>query len=515
MAHLLVVDDEKDVIYSFKRLFARDNYQISAVDNGADALQVVEATPPDLILMDVRMPGMDGLETLKRMKRLAPTVPIIIMTAYGTTQTAIEAMKFGAYDFIHKPFNVPNLRAMIETTLEKESRKNTRDSYSPILRREDLEEELVGKSDVMQDVYKRIGQVADSDVTVLITGETGTGKELVARALHRNSKRHRGPFLAVNCSAIPEHLLESELFGYEKGAFTGAASRKMGKFEACDGGTLFLDEIGEMPAAIQSKCLRILQEGTFERLGGRETLTADVRLITATNRDLVKEVDEGRFRPDLYYRLKVVQIELPALAQRRDDIPLLVEYFSQKYMRQAKLSEAPEFDQDAIDQMMKYDWPGNVRQLENYLHNLFVTHSGRMIAGDDLKLPSDTPRRDLFIEEGDEASASSGTSTAFASPKPVGSSSLTQQVPKNIEDQNVFEEFLSDHLEVIFQAVIKRQEVDPDTVPMDSVEKILIRRALQETNGNQLRAAKILGVTRATLRKRIERFGIIIRKQVQ
>jgi len=514
MATILIVDDEKDVIYSFKRLFARDNYNILAVHSGAAALRAVEERRPDLILMDVRMPGMDGLETLKRIKRLGPEIPIIIMTAYGTTQTAIEAMKFGAQDFILKPFNIQNLRALISGTLSKALEAGRSRSYTPSLTQEEHEQELIGKSEAMQRVYKRIGQVSGSDVTVLITGETGTGKELVARAIFKNSRRAKTPFLAVNCSAIPETLLESELFGYERGSFTGAVNRKIGKFEACDGGTIFLDEIGDMSLATQTKCLRILQEGTFERLGGSETLTADVRIIAATNRDLEAEIERGAFRPDLFYRLKVVQIELPPLRERREDIPLLIEYALRRFAKAAGRIDPVLISEEAVARLSAYSWPGNVRQLENLLHNIYVTYSGQMIMPTDFDLPKTSPKVVSVTGAPSDAPVGGGTAVPAASNGTAPAGADAAPMPDGDSDQETFEEFLNMRLESIFRAVIERQHKHPNVAPMDSVEKVLIRRALKETNGNQLRAANILGMTRATLRKRIERFGITIEKRV-
>ena len=518
MATILIVDDEKDVIYSFKRLFARDNYNIVAVHSGAAALRTVEERRPDLILMDVRMPGMDGLETLKRIKRLGPDIPIIIMTAYGTTQTAIEAMKFGAQDFILKPFNIQNLRSLISSTLSKALEANRSRSYSPSLTQEEHEQELIGKSEAMQRVYKRVGQVAGSDVTVLVTGETGTGKELVARAIYKNSRRAKAPFLAVNCSAIPEQLLESELFGYERGAFTGAMNRKIGKFEACDGGTIFLDEIGDMSLATQTKCLRILQEGTFERLGGGETLTADVRIIAATNRDLEAEIERGAFRPDLFYRLKVVQIELPPLRERREDIPLLIEYFLRRFAKQAGRVEPVLISEEAVAKLSSYSWPGNVRQLENLLHNIYVTYSGQMIMPSDFDMPRTSPKVVAVTQAPNDptrlGAGSNNGSVAGGARLEATDAELAAGMPSPEADTETFEQFLTMRLEPVFRAVLERQQRQPEITPMDSVEKVLIRRALKETNGNQLRAASILGMTRATLRKRIERFGITIEKRV-
>src|SRR5213594_4696865 len=327
MDRLLLIDDEADVQYSFRRIFDSPEIELIAASSGEEGLRVLARVRPDLVIMDVRMGGMNGLETQRRIRQADAKLPVIMMTAYGTTQMAIEAMKLGAYDYLLKPFDVPKLKQIIGAALKAARDMKQVVSYQPLLESEDYDLGIVGRSEAMQNVFKLIGQLAGSDATALITGESGTGKELIARAIYGHSKRSEKPFLAINCAAIPENLLESELFGHEKGAFTGANSQRIGKFEQCDQGTIFLDEIGDMSLATQTKILRVLQSGTFERVGGNQPIRVDARVIAATNKPLEQAVSAKEFREDLFYRLNVVRIQIPPLRERRGDIRLLVNYF--------------------------------------------------------------------------------------------------------------------------------------------------------------------------------------------
>src|SRR5260221_7866796 len=331
MNKLLLIDDETDVQYSFKRIFDSPEIELTTASSGEEALRLIPKVKPDLVIMDVRMGGMNGLETLRRIRQMDSKLLVILMTAYGTTQTAIEAMKLGAYDYLLKPFDVQKLKELVNNALKAARDMKQVVSCQPLLASEDYELGIVGRSEAMQNVFKLIGQLAASDATALITGETGTGKELVARAIYHHSKRSEQPFLAINCAAIPEQLLESELFGHERGAFTGATMQRIGKFEQCNHGTLFLDEIGDMTPATQTKILRVLQSGTFERVGGNQPIKTDVRIIAATNKPLEQAVADKQFREDLFYRLNVVRIHVPPLRERRADIPLLVNYFLKKF----------------------------------------------------------------------------------------------------------------------------------------------------------------------------------------
>src|ERR1041384_4153441 len=359
MDKILIVDDDADIRRAFRRSLERESLQIVEAGDGQEAIRQVAAERPDLVVMDIRMGGTNGLDTLRKLRELNPKLLIIMMTAYGTTQTAIEAMKHGAYDYVLFRSDVPKLKALIESALKSARAMREVVSYQPLLAKEEYAEGIVGKSEAMQQAFKLVGQVSMSEATVLITGESGTGKELVARAIYHHSRRADRPFMAINCAAIPENLLESELFGHEKGAFTGAADRRIGKFEQCDGGTVFLDEIGDMPLATQTKILRILQNGEFQRVGGNQTFHVDVRVLAATNKEPERLVADKRFREDLYYRLNVVRIQIPPLRERAKDIPVLVEYFLQRTGKAGKIAGP------ALALLQRYDWPGNARELEN------------------------------------------------------------------------------------------------------------------------------------------------------
>jgi two-component system response regulator AtoC len=466
MAKILVVDDEKDVHYSFRRLFSRKGMEIISATSGEEALQRAEQDGIDLVIMDIRMGGMSGLETLQQLKRRQPKTPVIIMTAFGTTQTAIESMKFGAYDYILKPFDIPKLKDMIEGALLLSRTMRQVVHFPTTGHLPDSGEGIVGRSGPMQEVYKQIGQVAPSDVTVMITGERGTGKELVARAIYHHSKRADKTYLPVNCAAIPMELLESELFGHERGAFTGALHRKIGKLEQCDQGTLFLDEIGDMPIPTQAKLLRVLQDQTFERVGGTERIHVDVRLIVATNSDPAVLIAQGRFRPDLYDRLNVVNIHLPPLRERREDIPLLVDYFLQRF-REDMGRNVQSISREAIEQLVDYSWLGNVRELENLL------------------------KRAVVLAKGDTLTA-----------KDIFSAPLDLQEQQAAED---VQEKIKGHLRAIFR-LLKETSMDLDLLRL--MERQLISGALQEAQGNQSRAARILGINRNTLRNKMVSYGL-------
>ena len=383
MDKLLLIDDEADVQYSFRRIFDSPEVQIATASSGEEGLRLIPQFQPDLVMMDVRMTGMTGLETLRKLRQTDAKLPVIIMTAYGTTQTAIEAMKLGAYDYVLKPFDVPRLKALVGAALEAARAMKKVVSYEPLLESEDYDIGIVGRTEVMQDVFKLIGQLASSDATALITGESGTGKELIARAIYGHSQRSHKPFLAINCAAIPENLLESELFGHERGAFTGASTQRIGKFEQCNGGTLFLDEIGDMTPATQTKILRVLQNGTFERVGGNNPIKVDVRIIAATNKPLEQAVAEKQFREDLFYRLNVVRLRVPPLRERRDDIPLLANYFLKKVAEKNK-QPLKGITDEALLALQTYAWPGNVRELENVIHRAMVVSKGDAIITADL-----------------------------------------------------------------------------------------------------------------------------------
>jgi len=474
VSKVLLIDDEVDVQYSFQRIFDSPEVELTTASSGEDGLRLIPQLKPDLVIMDVRMGGMTGLETLRRIRQMDSKLLVILMTAYGTTQTAIEAMKLGAYDYLLKPFDVPKLKEIIVNALKAARDMRQVVSYQPLLETEDYELGIVGRSEPMQQVFKLIGQLAASDATALITGESGTGKELVARAIYHHSNRTQQPFLAVNCAAIPEQLLESELFGHERGAFTGATLQRIGKFEQCNRGTLFLDEIGDMTPATQTKILRVLQSGTFERVGGNQPIRVDVRIIAATNKALEQAVAARQFREDLFYRLNVVRIHIPPLRERREDIRLLVNYFLRKFAKDQTgppRSIAPA----ALKALEKYHWPGNVRELENVVRRALVMAKGEAIL-----------LSELTVEiSGQGSSVSVGTMVSGAAGEGAASDimALSRQ---------------------LFQWARR----DPKLKILPSVERELVIQALKETGGNQVHAAKLLGITRATLRKRVEKFGI-------
>src|SRR3982751_5224877 len=378
MSKLLLIDDEADVLYSFRRIFDSPEIELTTASSGEEGLKIIPKLKPDLVLMDVRMGGITGLETLRRIRQIDSKLLVILMTAYGTTQTAIEAMKLGAYDYLLKPFDVPKLKELVANALKAARDMKQVVSYQPLLESEDYELGIIGRSQAMQQVFKLIGQVAASDATALITGESGTGKELVARAIYHHSGRNERPFLAVNCAAIPEQLLESELFGHERGAFTGATLQRIGKFEQCHRGTLFLDEIGDMTPATQTKILRVLQSGTFERVGGNQPIQVDVRIIAATNKPLEQAVAARQFREDLFYRLNVVRVHIPPLRERREDVRLLVNYFLKKFAKE-QVGPPKSIAFASIKALEKYHWPGNVRELENVIRRALVVAKGDAI----------------------------------------------------------------------------------------------------------------------------------------
>jgi nitrogen regulation protein NR(I) len=473
MSKLLLIDDEADVQYSFQRIFDSPEIELTTASSGEEGLRLIPKLKPDLVLMDVRMGGMSGLETLRRIRQMDSKVLVILMTAYGTTQTAIEAMKLGAYDYLLKPFDVPRLKELVGNALKAARDMRQVVSYQPLLESEDYELGIVGRSEPMQQVFKLIGQLAASDATALITGESGTGKELVARAIYHHSNRSQHPFLAVNCAAIPEQLLESELFGHERGAFTGATLQRIGKFEQCNRGTLFLDEIGDMTPATQTKILRVLQSGTFERVGGNQPIKVDVRIIAATNKPLEQAVAARQFREDLFYRLNVVRIHIPPLRERREDIRLLVNYFLKKFAKEQQ-SPPRSIAPAVLRALEKYHWPGNVRELENVIRRALVVSKGEAILAGDLPVE--------ITGEGPAAGASPVTA-------PAGEAGVAD-------------------VTVLARQMFQWARRDPKLKIIPAVERELVIQALKESEGNQVHAAKLLGITRATLRKRVEKFGI-------
>jgi nitrogen regulation protein NR(I) len=470
MSILLVIDDDVTVLEVFRRLFERSDLTVLTAASAEEGINHVTRAEPDAIVLDVMLPDESGLETFGRIHRFDSRVPIIVISASSDSDTVIEAMRLGAFDYLTKPLNFPRVRELVDKALQIR-----RLMHVPVaLKGNDSSGEsdvLVGTCPQMQEVYKAIGRVAGQNATVLIRGDSGTGKELIARAIYQHSARKEGKFLAINCAAIPETLLESELFGHEKGAFTGAEARRIGMFEQCSGGTLFLDEIGDMTPLSQSKVLRVLQEQKFERVGGRETIQTDVRIITATNRNLEQMVAGGIFRADLYYRLNGFTINLPPLRERAEDILVLVRHFLAYYSRELGKT-VNEVSPEAQAILQRYSWPGNIRQLQSVIRQAILHGTGRVL------LPDFLPPE--VREE---------TSTArAASPADSGGLSL---------DTFITDE-LRDHTTTLYA----------DAVAM--LERMLLTRVLAHTSGNRSQAAKILGIARGSLRSKIRQLHITI-----
>ena len=475
MGNILIVDDDAQLRQSFEKILTTEGHAVKTASSGEAAIAMVQAAVPDLVIMDVRMPGMSGLEAFRVMHEIEPKLPVIIMTAFGTTETAIEATKLGAFEYVLKPFeNIQDILALIGQALEagRFMRSRVELDVAPDTAAADA---LIGKSKPMQEVYKAIGRVAPTDATVLIRGESGTGKELVARALYQHSLRSAKPFLVINCVAIPETLLESELFGYEKGAFTGAVNRRVGKFEQAHGGTVFLDEIGDMPFSIQAKILRLLQEKSIERLGGREPIPVDVRIIAATNRDLEAALAQGRFREDLYYRLKVVTLGLPPLRERGQDITLLAEYFLSRFGREMDVSN-PGVTAEAKLLLQNYQWPGNVRELANAMQKALIFSRGYPIHPEDIS-------------------------------RAIGGQGLSADAREGQADEIV--------RQWVRQSLVSGDGKDVFEVCMDHFASVLISEALDLTGGNRSRAAKLLGISRPTLLSKIDKYRLKVQTSVK
>jgi two-component system nitrogen regulation response regulator GlnG len=487
---VLIIDDEKDVHYSFRRLLEKEPLEILSAESGDEGIRLARKSPPDLIVMDIRMGQQSGLDTLKELRQMNPKQVVIMMTAYGTSQTAIEAMKLGAYDYVLKPFDIPHLKDLLFEALAAARAMRQIVAFPVKVSPEETRQTIVGNSQAMQQVYKLIGQVAPTNTTILITGESGTGKELVARAIYQNGSRLNKPFIAINCAAIPENLLESELFGHEKGAFTGAMAQRIGKFEQCDGGTLFLDEIGDMPLTTQTKILRVLQEGEISRVGHNQSIKTDVRIIAASNKDLWQAVQRKEFREDLFYRLNVVRLNLPPLRERASDLPFLVSYFINKF-RLKQPTGPSQIADEAMAAIQRYSWPGNVRELENCIQRAMVLATGNTITL--VNLPEEIARGSRGGVPGPLQTA--GFIPAETAPPGTGPKSAAAETGKTS---------LAQAIETLFEFARR----DKQFKIIDAAERELIVRALAETAGNQVQAAKLLGITRATLRKRVDKFGI-------
>lgn len=441
MAKILYVDDEISALKAISAILTKAGFDVLTATTAEDGISILQNTSVDCLLLDYRLPGMDGIDLLKWLKINEINIPTVMLTAYGTIERAVEAMKLGAYHYLIKPVDTELLINVLKEAIEKSSKylKGIEKSASPF-------PEIVGKSKAMQEIFYIMEMVSESNANVLITGESGTGKELVARAIHKKSLRNTKPFIIVDCTTIPENLLESELFGHEKGAFTGAVDRKIGLFELAHEGTVFLDEIGELPMFLQKKLLRFLQEKEIQRIGSTTRIKVDVRVISATNRDLEKSIKEGTFREDLYWRLNVVRINLPPLRERKEDIPLLVNHFLNKYSDENN-KPIPQIDPEVMDALVNYDWPGNVRELANVIERAVVLSPSGIIS--------------------------------------------MKHLPKRIQEKTGW---------------IKPQE---SSLNLLEVEKSLILKALNSTGWNQTKAAQILGITRKQLRTKMKNHGLL------
>ena len=452
---LLVADDDASIRSLLKQLLSDEGFNVLEASTGIEVVDKVKETSPDLVIMDVRMPELDGIEALARLKSTNPKTAVLIMTAFGSSNAAIRAMELGAFDYITKPFELDKISHSVKRVLDYQDLtaevEVLRDEISSLVQTE----RIVGNSPAMQEVYKTIGKVAKADATVLITGESGTGKELVAEALHFNSNRRSGPLVKVSCAALPETLLEAELFGHEKGSFTGAMTQRRGRFEMADKGTIFLDEIGEMTVPTQTKLLRVLQERKIERIGSNLPIKVDIRIIVATNKDLQKEVEQSKFRDDLYYRLNVINIHMPPLRDRKEDIPSLVEHFLAKH-RYSATAQPAAISEEAIRRLMEYNWPGNVRELENVIERAVVLSRGQIITSRELPFGDHDAGEG---EEGEGEAESKGDSSFFKK-------SVAQ------------------------------------------FEKDLIMKALRDANGNRSKAAEMLGIYRRLLYAKIKEYGL-------
>jgi DNA-binding NtrC family response regulator len=453
MPRILIAEDDRNTLSGLMEILAEEGYEVVGVETGEKAVRMLQKEDFDILLTDFRMPDISGLEIYERSQEFAPDMKTIVMTAYSSVKDAVEAMKRGVYEYLTKPLNLDELFVTLRKAVDEQDIRRENIELKNQLRKSYRFENIVGQSEPMRQVFATIAKVAKSQSTVLIRGESGTGKELVARAIHYNSPRANKPLIEISCASFPETLLESELFGYERGAFTGANGQKKGRFELAQGGTIFLDEIGDVNEAVQTKLLRVLQEREITRLGGTEAIKVDVRVITATNRDLEKALDEGRFREDLYYRLNVIPIFLPPLRERRDDIPLLIDHFIRKYSRE---NDVPlrTMSQDALEMCLEYDWPGNVRELENAIQNAIVLGEGDEIRPEHLPLSMSTKHR------------------------------------------------RGDRMDLFAQAGQTLQE------KIDYAERLILERAIHEARGNKSEAAKRLGISLRTMRYKIKKYGL-------
>ncbi|MGD0614384.1 MAG: sigma-54 dependent transcriptional regulator [Verrucomicrobiota bacterium] len=463
-AKILLIEDDAGITENLQRILLEEGHEVAVEKRGDTGLARASGDPFNVVITDLRLPGLNGLELVRQLHALRPRLPIILITAFGTTETAIEAMKFGAYDYLLKPFGIPEIIELVRKAAD-----SNRLMSEPVVLGDagTARDAIVGQSPAMQGIYKEIGRVASKPVNVLIRGETGTGKELIARALYQHSDRANAPFIAINCAAIPETLLESELFGHERGAYTGAEMRRIGRFEQADHGTIFLDEIGDMTLGTQVKLMRVLQEKCLQRLGGKDTVSVDVRVLAATHRDLEAAIRQKQFRQDLYYRLSVVVVTLPPLRERREDIPDLVRFFLQKHGPELGNTQ-PSIHPDAIEALQAQKWLGNVRELENVVRKALLLAQSYTINLDHI-----------------HTALNKASALAYAPAQPFG-------------------EYVDDML-----AAARRGELaDAHARALETAERELFTRAIQQAHGNQAKAARWLGISRITMKAKLVQFGI-------
>ncbi len=454
---ILVVDDEESIREFFEIMLRREGYEVFSAPNGKKALDLLKIRQADLIIADIQMPEMSGIELLAKIKLIDPEIVVIMITAYGSTETAVEAMKLGAYDYVQKPFKIEEIKIIIAQSLEKRALKLENAQLKRELGTKYAFDNIIGSAPPMMRIYEMIKRVANTKSSVLITGESGTGKELIARAIHYNSPLKDKPFVTVNCGAIPENLMESEMFGHKKGSFTGAIADKKGLFEVANSGTIFLDELGELPLSMQVKLLRVIQEGTFKRVGGTEDIHVNVRIISATNKNLDEEVRRGNFREDLFYRMNVIQIHCPPLRERRDDIPMLANHFLEKFSKALGIA-SKKISNEAMDVLKNYYYPGNVRELENIIERTVALEAGPVI--------------------------------------------LLESLPKHILEAKQMGPIDANKIEIDKEKGIELEKLVAD------FEKTLLVKALQETGGVKKKAAKLLNISFRSMRYRVDKYGL-------
>ena len=501
MKPIWIVDDDQSIRFVLEKALAREDFAVRSFTNPRDVLNALDDDAPQVLVSDIRMPGGSGIELLSKVKERHPGLPVIIMTAYSDLDSAVSAFQGGAFEYLPKPFDLPKAVELIRRAVDESMREEVREAGSVEA------PEMLGQAPAMQDVFRAIGRLSQSIVTVLITGESGSGKELVARALHKHSPRAAGPFVAINTAAIPKDLLESELFGHERGAFTGAQTTRRGRFEQADGGTLFLDEIGDMPFDLQTRLLRVLSDGQFYRVGGHNPLRSNVRVIAATHQNLEERVKQGVFREDLFHRLNVIRLRLPALRERREDVPALTRYFLQKSARELGV-DAKRITEGALAQVVKFDFPGNVRQLENICHWLTVMAPAQVIETEDLppellaESSAVAASAVLVAEPASPGEAAMQHGGVIPVPAHSGPSEVAAHAPASLASA-----WLAD-LERESRSMLQAGQPEVWDTLTRKFEAQLIHTALEVTRGRRIEAAQKLGIGRNTITRKIQELGL-------